>query len=174
MKRSVLIGCLAACGLALSATTVHAGTNESWNISLTTTGNDVTWTSPTAIDLGFPQYDISYNITKVETQIFGTWGDITSQLDPNTLSGNTIENSLPATLYDNTVNEAGSSATILFQINAAGHGFASITSVSLGFPVTGVRVTGTIDAAAIPEPAMLSMIGLGGLLTLARRNKNTA
>lgn len=124
-----------------------------WSLSISTSGNDVFWTSPSAVDLGLPRYLASYEITRVEafTAFGGT--DVTSQLDETSGSGSF--DFLPATLVNDSLSEptTGTAATINVGIDASGFGQASITDVTLGtlivLPITQIDVDATVTVHGI-------------------------
>lgn len=131
----------------------------SWDIeNLTTTGNDVHWSSPTTVTMGLAEYDWNYTITKVEAQTFGfLWTNITSQLEDGgvPLTGGGTELGLPFVLLDESLDESGTRADFLIQVDAAGRGRASITNVTLGsysgFDITGVRTTANFTVVGYPH-----------------------
>jgi hypothetical protein len=133
----------------------------SWDIvDLTTTGNDVHYESPTTVTTGLAEYQWTYDVSKVEVQatlvIFPTWIDITSRLEEGgvPLSGGEIEPGLPFVLLDEVVNESGTQATFLVEVDATGRGRASITDVVLGefsgIDITGVRASLNFTVTGYP------------------------
>ena len=67
---------------------VFAANPVTWNVNISTTGEDVFWTSPTAITTGLPEYDYSYEITKLTANValFGN-RDLLGLLDETSGSG---------------------------------------------------------------------------------------
>ncbi|MCH8839694.1 MAG: hypothetical protein IH831_03290 [Planctomycetes bacterium] len=82
-----------------------------WSILEGTNGEDVFWTSPTAVDIGFPRYGTTFEFTRVEVfaGIFSVY--VTDQL-PAT-SGKAVTESLPVILINDTFSDpnSGTSAT---------------------------------------------------------------
>ena len=115
-----------------------------WSISESTMGEDVFWTSPTAVDVGLPRYYTSFEITRVEvyTALGGT--DVTGLLEATTGGG--IVDSLPATLLnENLIDDTtGTTATVLVDIDGSGFGQFAFTDITLGtfllFPITQIDV----------------------------------
>ncbi|MCA9230046.1 MAG: PEP-CTERM sorting domain-containing protein [Planctomycetales bacterium] len=104
----------------------------SWNLSESTTGGDVFWTSPTAVDVGLPRYFSTYEITRVEAYTIFGGTDVTDQIGATGGSGYT--ESIPVTLINEALNEptTGTAATVLVEIDASGYGQLAITDVTLG------------------------------------------
>ncbi|MCH8839525.1 MAG: hypothetical protein IH831_02375 [Planctomycetes bacterium] len=104
----------------------------SWSISEGTNGEDVFWTSPTAVDVGFPRYGTTFDFTRVEVFAGFLSVDVTDQLPAS--SGTTVTGSLPVTLTNGTFDDptSGTSATVDISIDPNGFGQASITDVTLG------------------------------------------
>ena len=128
----------------------------SWIISEGTSGEDVFWTSPTAVDLGFPRYATSFEITRVEAFAGILSLDVTDQLAET--SGTTTSGSLPVTLIQGTFSDPGSgtSATVDIGIDPNGFGQAAITDVTLGqvviiFPIniTRIEVDANVDVEGL-------------------------
>lgn len=116
-----------------------------WSISEGTDGEDVFWTSPTAVDVGFPRYGTTSEFTRVEVFAGFLSLDVTDQL-PAT-SGTAVTESLPVTLTNGTFDDpsSGTSATVDISIDPNGFGHASITDVTLGtvvviFPINITRI----------------------------------
>jgi hypothetical protein len=115
-----------------------------WDFDLTTHGEDVLWTTPTAVCTVADQYDTSYQITLVEVEVsylgitFGPF-DVTDQVPPEDLSGSeTLAGPLPVTVHDDWVvypeppEPRGIEAHVYMGINADGYGEVAVTDVYLG------------------------------------------
>lgn len=139
---------------ATGATCSWAENPALWSISEATTGDDVFWTSPTAVDLGFPRYAMTFQFTRVEVfvPIFGGT-DITDQLGEGTGTG--ITDALPVTLIDETFTEptSGTSATVNVGIDASGFGQIAITEVVLGtylfLPISRIEVDANLSVRGL-------------------------
>lgn len=137
---------------ALAAPSSHAG--QTWTFDVSTTGQDVSWTSPTSVDPSASVYAISYKITQVLVDV--TWGgfpfnniDVTNQVPPE-LQSATVEVPGPAPVA--AVNQPivvpppptapAFSATLSMGLNASGAGYASATNVTLGTLVVNLPIFG--------------------------------
>lgn len=189
---------LRAAGLALALALVPAAPAANvvlWNFDISTTGNDVFWDSTTQIDAFAPEFDYTYNITKVEVDvkylIFTFKGiDITGQIPPEYKSqSGTLFGPPPLTLIDQLITyplppePPGITAYIKVTIDAAGFGHLSATQVVLGtvmVPIPGfgtvpadlekVRLVGEVTVKAILKgdinrDAKVDQADLGALLT---------
>jgi hypothetical protein len=138
-----------------TASTASAANPVTWNVALSTTGQDVFWTSPTALTLGFPEYDWSYEITKLNAQVF-LLGEQNLLGELETTSGAGTTTTLPAVLVDQSLSEptTGSTADIVIGIDASGVGRASGTNIELGsvsiFRIQRVDLEATISVIGIP------------------------
>jgi len=194
-KRVVfLIGSLLVLGLAVPS----AALGETWTWTLETHGEDVFWTSPTAVPTGFPQYDWSAQFTLIEAQLRTPfpppndkiWSDVTSQFGDTSASGTAT--ALPFNIYADYVNEAGILKLYLSHyVDATGHGQFALTGDDPGtpevetmflgimpgvnWPILGFRATGETAVNAVPEPTgvVLLLTGLlaAGLVALRRRSR---
>jgi hypothetical protein len=134
---------------------VFAANPVTWNVNISTSGEDVFWTSPTAITTGLPEYDYSYEITKLTANValFGN-RDLLGLLDETSGSGTT--NSFPFGVLEEALDEptSGSSADIRVEVDAAGVGHASGTNIELGsflgFPIRRVDLMATVSIIGIP------------------------
>jgi hypothetical protein len=143
--------------VALSPLGANAVNPANWSTGLiTTTGDDVSWMSPTTVTTGLANYDWTYQIVSVEARSFGIWFNITSQLEDEgiPLAGGDSEGGLPFILVDESLDESGTSADFLIQVDATGRGMASITNVTFGtfggFPVTGIRASANFSVTGYP------------------------
>ena len=103
-----------------------------WSISEGTNGEDVFWTSPTAVDIGFPRYGATVEFTRVEVFVGLLGVDVTDLLGET--SGTAVTEGLPVTLINETLADptSGTSATVDIVIDPNGFGQTSITDVTLG------------------------------------------
>lgn len=142
--------------LAMVAAESKAVNPVSWAIDVSTTGQDVFWTSPTAITTGLADYDWSYNISKV-TATLQLLGDqnITGFLGDATSGSGTVP-ALPLVLLDEAVDDSttGSAAHVRIEVDANGFGQAAVTDITLGslfgFNITRLRVEATVDLVGYP------------------------
>lgn len=123
---------LATAGIATLQMKSQADNPASWSVSEGTEGEDVFWTSPSAVDVGFPRYGTSFEITRVEAFTFLGGTDVTGQLEA--LSGTAVSESLPVTLISDAFTDSttGTSATVNVGIDSSGFGQVAITDVTLG------------------------------------------
>lgn len=139
MIRSLTAACIVAASLASVA---NAG--QTWNFDVTTTGQNVSWTSPTSVDPAASVYSTKYTITKVEVDV--TWLgipfndiDVTNQVPPEYV---TQTNEIPGPAPISVANQAvvvpapptapAFAANLSFGLTANGFGNASATNVVLG------------------------------------------
>lgn len=141
--------------LMLAAVAARAANPVTWQVSLSTTGNDVFWASPTAIDLAYPEYDWSFEITKLNANVFILGNrDLLPNLEST--SGAGTAGQLPILLYDDLIDEpiTGSSAHIKIEVDAQGLGRGSGTDIMLGsvlgLPIRRVDFEATIHVIGIP------------------------
>ena len=145
-----------------------------WNFDIATTGQSVTWNSPTAVDPASPEYDYTYTVTRVDAtvqySIFPpTTIDVTSQIPPEFLSsGGTLAGPPPITLVDQSLQfplppqPIAIAGHVTTTIDAAGFGHVSITDVQFGtyqvnlppfgtvtVNIRGVRVIGNVTVRPI-------------------------
>lgn len=148
---------------------------QTWNYDLTTTGNNVNFTSPTATDPSAPRFNTVSAVNLVEVRVrylvfnLGPF-NVTDQLPPEVLSNAALlDGPAPITIINEPVvvpppPEAVTFAgTINLAINAAGFGTASVTNVTLGtaqinlgppfgtqtVTITSIRVRGSIEVTPI-------------------------
>jgi hypothetical protein len=165
------------CGLALVgvlaglAVTSWADNPANWTFVLQTSGEDVFWTSSTAVDTGGDEYTVTFTIDKLEVKVVEFpllgWIDVTGNLDPNFASGTeTYPGPLPVVFADESFvypeppATPGFAGDVLMLIDAQGFGqgaltnivFGQITVEVLGQPVvvtlSEMRLTGSATALA--------------------------
>lgn len=146
-----------------------ADSPQNWTFDLATTGNNVFWTSPSAVPPDADRFDATITVTLLEVRvqylIFSFTLDVTDQIPPEYRVTNT---SAPGPAPQELVNQPitypdppeppAISGTLHVAINAAGFGQASFTDVVLGtatvtlpgfgtqtVTVTRVRVVGDVS-----------------------------
>jgi len=132
--------------LVLFAGAARADT-ETWDFDLQTSGEDVFWTSPTAVCNVAPEYDAAYEITLVEVTVsylgipFGPF-DVTDQIPPELRSGSgTFEGPPPFVVMDAHIRfpdppePVTLEADVRIEVDADGYGHASATNITLGTAV---------------------------------------
>jgi hypothetical protein len=136
-----------------------------WTASLSTSGNDAFWTSPTNVDPDFDSYDWSYTITRAD--VGWRWGLLSNTYNAlgdlgNDFTGSGSTSGLPAVILDETFALEGSGATVQLEINSQGYGRASITDVSLGTISVDAGFFGTITAniESIDFTAEATVVGI--------------
>jgi hypothetical protein len=133
---------------------LFAANPVTWNVNISTTGQDVFWTSPTALTLGLPEYEYSYEITKLTANV-SLLGDrnLLGFLDETSGSGTTT--AFPFTLVEEMLEEptTGSSADIRIEVDNAGIGRASGTNIELGsvlgLPIRRVDLMATVSILGV-------------------------
>lgn len=170
---------VAVCVLAMTAGAL--GESQSWDFDVTTTGQDVAWSSDTYVDPAAGQYDGQYELTVIELGIL--WNgiplgtiDVTSEVPEEFRSGEaSVDGPAPIVLVDGSLaypdppEEPAIAAAVRVELDEAGYGQVSVRDVALGsitvdlgFPfghqtveITSFRVAGTliIDVvdAAVPN-----------------------
>ncbi len=157
----------------VGASTAIADT-ESWPFDLTTDGDDVFYSSPTAVATTAPRYAATTEISLVEANvtflIFTDTVDVTDQLDLEELTGvRIIDGPAPVTVFNEQVvfpeppEDPGVAADITLELDAAGFGQLSVVDVLLdtveveipGFglqdvTVNSLRVVGNVIVTPIP------------------------
>lgn len=151
----------------------RADSGETWAFDLTTTGDDVFWTSPTAVDNDAPRYEGTYEITLIE--VTGTWMgipvgpvDVTDEVPEEDRSGtDIIDGPPPIVLLDDSLvypeppEDPSIAANVLIYLDTAGFGQMEVTDVVLGeaevetdfgtvtIQITSVRVAGTVEVTPL-------------------------
>lgn len=142
--------------VALCPCQVRADNPVTWDFDVFTTGDDVFWTSPSAITLGLPEYDWSYHVTEFTATIdlLGEF-NLLSSLGEN-VSGMGTATDLPIVLFEQSVSEpqTGSSANLKIEVDTNGFGQVSATDVTLGsvsfLAVRRVDMKATVSIVGIP------------------------
>ncbi|HZL98951.1 MAG TPA: hypothetical protein VFD43_01750 [Planctomycetota bacterium] len=141
--RSLPLSLLAPLAL-LAAASDAAAQAQTWGFDQTTSGQDLSWTSPTAVDPAAAVYASSYVLTRVEVDV--QWSfitlndlDVTGQVPPEQLAGSsTLAGPAPVALLDLPVvapsppEPPAVSALLSMGLDASGHGYMTATNVDLG------------------------------------------
>ena len=168
-----------------------AGAGEVWMFDFTTTGQDVSWMSPTSVDPAAAEYSMGYDLTLIEVDV--QWGiftiddiDVTDQVPVADRSGQAqVLGPAPVTFVANSVvfpdppAAPSVAADLTIGIDAGGFGTASATNVTLGTAVVdlgpfgvqtvdilSVRVVGTVTAHATWFDRGNALAGVSGLPSL--------
>ena len=138
---SALLGLVA---MLAAASAALADQPTTWGFTLVTSGEDVFWTSPTAVDNAAERYDARYQITKliitVQYWILPPFEvDVTDQIPPEQASGGgSFDGPPPVTIYAGAIeyppppDTPAVSAYVDISLDAAGYGEAAVTDVYLG------------------------------------------
>ena len=143
MNRALVPLLLAPLGL-LCVPGLAAAQSQTWSFDQTTTGQDLSWTSPTAVAPNASVYASSFVLTKVEVDV--KWSfitlndlDVTNQVPPESLSGGgTLAGPAPVELLGQSVvvppppDPPAVAAILSMGLDASGHGFMTATNVQLG------------------------------------------
>ncbi len=166
------------------------GGSATWTFDETTTGQDVSWTSPTAVDPPAALYESQFQSTLVEVDV--TWLgfpfnniDVTDQVPPDLLGGIVFNTGpAPAVFFNNPLEYPEPpappclSVLLTIELDAGGFGHLLGTNVllgdcdvDLGFGVVtvqlqGVRIAGQIAVTAFTCPWDLDGSGDVGVTDL--------
>ncbi len=178
--------------LAAGATAQADAATLSWSFDETTSGNDINWSSPTAVDTGASEYNTVFQITDILVNVtfIGIPVNNVSVIDQVPPEQQLVEMPVagpaPVTFSSTALvfpepPEAPSIAGNLdVGIDAGGFGFVAFTDVVLGtatvdlgifgvqtVQIEAVRVIGTLDIAATWYDLGFSLAGAGGAPVLA-------
>ncbi len=159
--------------IALARTTPPVRAAETWPFDLGTTGNDVHWTSATAVDPTADAYDLRWEITLVEVTVrylFVNYTlNVTNQIPPEQRVGTRFVYGPPPVevfsghvVYPDPPAPPAVAAHVRIRLLADGRGHVAVTNVVLGtaqveippfglvtVSVRRVRLAGTVWAAAV-------------------------
>lgn len=182
MNRTLLVA------TTLFATSAALGATEVWPYQLTSSGEDVFFTSPTAVDPAADLYNYTNTIELLEVRglVFGFidtgFIDVTNEIPPELLEvSGVIEGPAPVVITDQSFQfpdppePTSFAADVRLELDASGFGQLSLTNVVLGTVVadvppfgmvevelTDVRVTGTVEVTPenLPLPGDLDGNGV--------------
>lgn len=129
---------------ALLTAEARADGSQTWTFDVTTTGNDVTWNAPSAVNASASIYNAAYAISLVEVDVL--WNgipfnnlDVTDQVPPEQLANS---GSGPGPAPVNVINSSfvyplppevpAIAADLTAGLDAGGFGFATAANVTLG------------------------------------------
>jgi len=179
----LISGFLAPGLLAQSTTVANRGaapapltdTSTTWAFDESSTGNDIFWTSPTAVDPSAPGFGVVFTLTTVDVTVsflglpFGPF-DALEQLPPDQRTNRAvIPGPAPITFLNSAVtappppDPIALGATLFVGMDGTGSGEVSATNVTfgtvdvdLGFPlgtvtadITGIRIAGTVTVTPL-------------------------
>jgi len=176
MKKLITICALVTLAAAFGST-ARADNLVSWDFSLETSGEDVvTPLTPTNIniDVGYPRYDYTWVLSTSNVWVSGTgWLDI----DMPSGGSDHVDGGVP--FVDELIlhiDSPGITADFYLTVDSGGFGTVSMENITLGtYPpygeATRAWLEGNVTVTAVPEPATVCLLGLGGLSLLCRRRK---
>ena len=157
----------------LLAGTALADQRVTWDFVIETEGQDVYWTSPTAVSNTADCYDMSYEITQLVVTVrylfFEFDVDVTNQIPPEHLSGSDIfAGPPPIVLYEGEIRypeppePVGFAAHVAISLDAAGFGQIAVTDVILGEIEVYLEPYGTItvELLAIHMEGLFTVVPL--------------
>ena len=171
----------------LFATSAAFAATEVWPYQLASSGEDVFFTSPTAVDPAADLYNYTNTIELLEVRglVFGFidtgFIDVTNEIPPELLEvSGVIEGPTPVVITDQSFQfpeppePASFAADVRLELDASGFGQLSLTNVVLGTVVadvppfgmvevelTDVRVTGTVEVTPENLPLLGDLDGNG-------------
>lgn len=183
--RSMIVSMLAIGASTAAALAGPPSPTVSWSFSQSTTGNDVFWTSPTAVPIDADSYEYLSIITSVKVDVkLGILNfnnvDVTDEIDPEfLLAAGVIESAPPLTIFAGEIAypeppaTPGVAANMVTSVDANGFGQLAVTDVTLGtvaidlgapFGVQNVTIkkislSGTIDITPIYAPLLGDLNG---------------
>lgn len=130
---------------------------QAWTFDQTTSGQDVHWVSPTAVDPAAVGYDATYQLDLVEVKVkylFLTLTlDVTDQVPPEVQTGGgNVAGPAPILLFSDAVtyplppDPPSLAATLAMGLDATGHGYFDATGITLGSIQVDVPPFGTVTA----------------------------
>jgi len=174
MKKLITICALVTLAAAFGST-AKADNPVSWDFSLVTSGEDVaTFPTPNInIDVGYPQYDYTWVLSTRNVWVSGTtWVDI----DMPDSGSDHVDGGIP--FVDELILHIdcpGITADFCLTVNTGGYGWISLENITFSqHPLgeaTRAWLEGNVTVTAVPEPATVCLLGLGGLSLLCRRRR---
>jgi len=172
MKKLITICALVTLAAAFGST-AKADNPVSWDFSLETSGEDVA-TSPTLninIDVGYPRYDYTWVLSTSKVWVSGTaWRDI----DITSGGSDHVDGGIP--FVDELILHIdcpGITADFCLTVNTGGYGWISLENITFSqHPLgeaTRAWLEGNVTVTAVPEPATIALLALGGLALLRKR-----
>jgi hypothetical protein len=159
--------------LSLVATATARAGGVSWLFDESTDGEDIFWTSPTAVETDAPRYDLGYELTLIEVTvrylIFDFDIDVTDQVPPELRMGSGIvDGPPPIVLFQGMIDFPGPpdppafAADLDLRIDGDGFGRLALTNIVFGelevkipgfglqtVELRGVRLAGRVDVTAL-------------------------
>lgn len=140
--------------------TAMADPAATWDFGVETAGQDVVWTSPTAVNPDADLYVMSYqieNVTATVRYLFLTFDlDVTDQIPPEQLGGQEVlDGPPPLVLFDGQMvypdppEPPGLSGTTQLVLGSDGFGRMSLTDVTLGNVTTNVPGLGVVTVQVL-------------------------
>ena len=142
-------------GFALAPAIAWAVNPVSWQVEISTTGQDVFWSSPSAVTPGLAEYDWSFEITELTANVL-LLGDQNLLGLLEQTSGSGTETNFPFLLLDEMLDEptTGSSANIRIEVDAAGWATPRAPNITLGsflgLPIRRVDLAATVSIMGVP------------------------
>jgi hypothetical protein len=171
MRSSRIMPCIALAAVLLPfilAAAAAADDPVTWEFDETTEGEDIYWTSPTAVRPDAAEYQGEYELSGVWVKIIifiPIWVEVTDMIPPEYLSGSsTIAGPAPIVLFDAYVaypeppEEPGIAANLKIGLDADGYGSLAATDIVLGtldlgeygeVDLEGLRIAGQVTVTAI-------------------------
>lgn len=162
--------------VAALGSTAKAENPVTWNFYLVTDGQDAVWYSNTNIDPGYPQYDYVWELTAANLVVSGTRPvNLYPDIPTGDKSGSGTVNGIP--FVDELIlhmDYQEITADIYTIVSTGGYGEVSMRNITLGThppygAVTCACFEGDLTITAVPEPATIALLALGGLALLRKR-----
>jgi len=183
VKKSVMILTSLVLTAALGSTAAAITVNPAeWSFVLETydATASASWTSPSVVDSGFPQYDYTWELTEAKLWVKfpmlpqPTWVSILSNVEPKSGSDTATEYPFDVfTIQLGSPETPGITADISFYVDEGGYGQATMGDMIFGRvdggTVKGIRVSGNVTVTGVPEPATVLLLGLSGMVFLIKR-----